>query len=430
MMFSIINLLNLEIYLEAVIMAHALSFYLVKRGRYALRLAFGTIVFGTAAYLIPLVESPVFWLTWSYSVLMYIALLGLTLLSVVFCVKASWTECLFCAVGGYAAHHFAGTVTTIVSDLLSAESQELFSFSNILLQIAALFLTYSVILLLFYRSRNSQVFMNRKNVVLLSLLIILLNIVLSSLTMLSDRYGYPRIHATSIDLYNFTAGFLAIFILFGMLERGKLEREAEIINNLYRENVRQYEVSKATMESLHDLKHQVNALIAGKTALTEQERKEITDRILVFDSMVKTGNDTLDIIVSEKKMLCHQYGIDFGCMADGKRLDFIEPHDLYSLFGNALSNAIEAVSKLPEDAPKLIFLSVTGKESYTAIHLENTFSGDLKMEDGIPQTDKQDKAAHGFGVKSMQRITAKYHGTMTITIKDELFHLDILFHRN
>jgi hypothetical protein len=248
--------------------------------------------------------------------------------------------------------------------------------------------------------------------------------------MLSDRYGYPRIHATSIDLYNFTAGFLAIFILFGMLERGKLEREAEIINNLYRENVRQYEVSKATMESLHDLKHQVNALIAGKTALTEQERKEITDRILVFDSMVKTGNDTLDIIVSEKKMLCHQYGIDFGCMADGKRLDFIEPHDLYSLFGNALSNAIEAVSKLPEDAPKLIFLSVTGKESYTAIHLENTFSGDLKMEDGIPQTDKQDKAAHGFGVKSMQRITAKYHGTMTITIKDELFHLDILFHRN
>ncbi len=34
------------------------------------------------------------------------------------------------------------------------------------------------------------------------------------------------------------------------------------------------------------------------------------------------------------------------CIADGKLLEFISSTDLYSLFGNALDNAIEAVSVL------------------------------------------------------------------------------------
>ncbi len=36
-------------------------------------------------------------------------------------------------------------------------------------------------------------------------------------------------------------------------------------------------------------------------------------------------------------------------MANGRDLAFMDSMDIYSLFGNALSNAIESVSKIEED---------------------------------------------------------------------------------
>lgn len=59
-------------------------------------------------------------------------------------------------------------------------------------------------------------------------------------------------------------------------------------------------------------------------------------------TLVHTGNDALDAILSEKGLACEQGGIAFRCMADGAAVGFMAPTDIYSLFGNALDNAIEA----------------------------------------------------------------------------------------
>ena len=115
-------------------------------------------------------------------------------------------------------------------------------------------------------------------------------------------------------------------------------------------------------------------------------------------------------------------------MADGSKIAFMEIDDLYSLFGNALTNAIEATSKLEDEEARMITLIIKGDESHTIVHLENTFSQNIKIVDGMPTTDKNDANAHGFGVKSMKNIVEKYKGTMTITLKDNLFLLDFLFY--
>jgi len=429
-MFSYVNLVNLQIYLESAVMAQALAWSLEKRRGYPLRLGLATLVFSGLSFLFPLVELPSFWGNWVYAILMYAVLLFLTLLSVAVCVKAGWVKCLFCAVGGYAAHHLAGAVSQIFiglfhGDTLGASLTAL----EIVLHLCSLALVYAVMLYIFYGRKNIQIPMDRRRVVILSALVVLLNIVISSLAMLSGLYENEAISAVVNDLYNAVTGFLAIFILFGILERGQLEREVAVINNLYRENMRQYEVSKATMESLHDLRHRINALMAARVGLTEEERREISDKVFIFDSQVKTGNETLNIILTEKKMLCCQYGIEFDCMADGARLAFMDVYDTYALFGNALTNAIEAVCRQGKEEPRLIFLSIRGGEGYAAVHLENTFDGQIDLVNGVPRTGKEDANAHGFGMKSMERIVKQYGGAMTVTVKDELFHLDILFDR-
>lgn len=427
-MFSYVNLLNVQIYLESAIMAQALAYSLEKRSRYPLRLVLATAVCSALAFFFPPVRVPSFWGTWAYSVLMYIVLLLLTILSVAGCVKAEWVKCVFCAVSGYAAHHLSGAVSGIVINYFHGSSMAILYISmELVLHLSCLILVYAAMLYAFYGNKDIQIPMDRKQVVFLSTIVVLLNIVISSFDMVAGWYGYETVRTSVNSLYNAVTAGLAIVILFGILERWHLEREVEVINNLYRENMRQYEVSKATMESLHDLRHRVNALMAAKVELTEAERQQISDKIFLFDSRAKTGNETLDIILTEKKMLCYQYGIEFDCMVDGALLTFMDTYDTYSLFGNALSNAIEAVCQQGKDEPRLIFLSIRGSKGYAAVHLENTFDGQIQLVDGMPHTRKEDAGAHGFGMKSMARIVKQYGGTMTITVKDELFHLDILF---
>lgn len=105
----------------------------------------------------------------------------------------------------------------------------------------------------------------------------------------------------------------------------------------------------------------------------------------------------------------------------------MHPMDLSALFGNALDNAIEGVKKLDDPEKRLIHLSVARQKGFLRIRAENCYAGGLDLNAGMPATTKQDKRCHGFGLKSIQAIAAKYGGSMTIGSKDGWFELRILF---
>ena len=430
MFFQFINTVNLIIYFECIVLGHILSSIFPKRNHYVLRLIGSSLVGGALAYFLPVFYSPSIFVSWVYAVFMYVFLLLEALLCLYFTVKAKFINYLYCAVSAYALHHLASNVEGILSGAfpilaLTAE----YSIWGILTQLGCLLLAVGFCILLLRHNNGMRVTMNRKRVVYLATFIVLLDIGISSFLMLAGFRGLNLIANLTSDIYATVASLLSIFVIFNLLEKQQLEREVEIINGLYKENMRQYEVSKATMASLHDLKHKLNAVMKGRLALSHEERKEIRDGIFIFDAQSKTGNETLDIILTEKKMLCAQYGIEFNTMVDGSKLDFMDEYDIFSLFGNAISNAIEAVERQEKGRPKYISLIIKGTERYVSIHLENAYDGEIHMEDGVPSTDKDDKNAHGFGVKSMYNIANKYDGNMTIHFRDGIFNLDILFNR-
>ena len=227
--------------------------------------------------------------------------------------------------------------------------------------------------------------------------------------------------------------FCCVSLFWGQVNqrnRSRLERELILQQQLTRQQREQYELSQETIEIInrkcHDLKHQVSAL----RDMPDQEQREahlseIERSVQIYDSMLETGSRVLDTVLTEKSLYCKAHQITMTCMADGKRLSFLDDLDVYAIFGNAIDNAIESVSKLTEAEKRAIAVSAWCKSGLLLIQFENYFEGQLHFEDGLPVTTKANKAYHGFGIRSIRYTVQKYGGHLTISTEDNLFLLSI-----
>ena len=77
-------------------------------------------------------------------------------------------------------------------------------------------------------------------------------------------------------------------------------------------------------------------------------------RVAQVSAQQHSGNPVLDVILTTKMRTCADRGITLTAVADGKLLEGMSSMDIASLFGNALDNAIEATSKLPDPQQRLI----------------------------------------------------------------------------
>jgi len=84
----------------------------------------------------------------------------------------------------------------------------------------------------------------------------------------------------------------------------------------------------------------------------------------------------------------------------------IDPDDIYTIFPNALDNAIEACRKVEKPCEITINSRIRGDEVF--VTFSNPVTGKVNVSGGILQTDKPDKKQHGYGFRSMKKAAAKY----------------------
>ena len=232
----------------------------------------------------------------------------------------------------------------------------------------------------------------------------------------------PRIF-TVYSVYDEVTTILLFFLLCEILQHSDAEWDNMVLQQMMRQQRQQMELSKETVELInikcHDIRKQLYTL--GSRVPTE-ELDELKKAVDIYDSTVKTGNETLDVLLAERSIVCKGRGIQLDYIADGAKLDFLKPGEVYSLFGNALDNAIEAVTPLEPDR-RYIGLQVRAERGMLLIRMENCAAELLHFVDGLPQTTKGDARWHGFGVKSIRRIVQQHGGTLTMQAQDGMFRL-------
>lgn len=238
-----------------------------------------------------------------------------------------------------------------------------------------------------------------------------------------NLFLYNLLNCGEIIFYVFML-ILQVLVLESSLERAELYA----MQRLWLQEQKQYRLTKENIDALnikcHDLKHQIRHL--RETGSVDPAYLDDLERsVAVYNSTVQTGNEALDVLLTDKRLHCTTNHIQFTCMAEGSKMDFMASVDIFSLFGNMLDNAIEHEMKLAQE-DRFIYLSVRASNQLLLIHVENQMVGALEMRDGIPVTSKQDKNYHGYGMLSIRHIVDKYHGTLTISAEDQLFQIDIM----
>lgn len=414
------------------------SFRLEKRNKWGLRASLAVLASFLFALVFPIPTSNSF-----YTMFMFFCFFVFTYVASFFVFKADWKTLLFSCILGYTTEHLAyetyfGIIT--FADIYSPYGGGLYSsdlqiFSGLWDELSY-FLSYIVVywlvfILCAFKIKNMQsIKENNLLVLVIGLVVIIVNIVFNSASQyFAANHYYNNVYMGIIAAFNIMACLLVILFLFEVYYKNSLRKENEIMKELRKEEIAQYELSKETIELInikcHDMKHQIVEIAKGQN-ISEETIENISSLINIYDSSIITGNKTLNVILSQKSLFCSQNGIKFSCVADGAKLSFMSDEDIYSLFGNIIDNAIEAVNTLPEEK-RIISLNVKSVGNMLSISIYNFYDGKIILDNGLPVSSKNDSRYHGFGLKSVKMICEKYHGTLQIKTDDGKFAISILF---
>ncbi len=234
-------------------------------------------------------------------------------------------------------------------------------------------------------------------------------------------------------LYRLIDAAICIFILWVQhyqQEQLRLTRELDGLGQAMAMQAEQYKLKQEMVDSInlkcHDLKHQIRQIKKMQGADVQEYLTDLEKDVLIYDSAMRVGNRALDIILMDKALYCENHDIQWTCMIDGEKLEFMKDSDINSIFGNALDNAVTAVMKVQNPQMRVITLNMIQQKNLLVIQIRNYFEGLLEFTDGIPKTTKTDKQSHGFGMKSIRYTVEKYKGVMTAAAQDGVFTLQVL----
>lgn len=349
------------------------------------------------------------------------------------CETTVWTA-LFCATSGYTVQNLASGSMELVASVLrnaGADPSEPWIYALLygLCIVTVFFGTYQLLAKRIDHEGLAQV-ESRSMVAMMpvvSLVIIGFDVMIKAM----DGAGLALGFVVLLRLLHGLACVATLWVEYQMLFRQRLEHDREVAERLLAEHDRQLRMSQENIEAInikcHDLRHQIRALAEGGAVVDGAVLDDLAREVRIYDSGVKTGNDALDTILTEKRLVCESRGITLTCIADGSALAHVAPADLYAFFGNALDNAIEAASELADPARRTITLVVRRAMGCASVHVENFYEGARRfLADGTPQTTKGDEANHGFGTRSMRQIAERYGGSFAAAAEDGTYRVDAL----
>ena len=419
---------NLWFYVELIIAQLIFSYSFPKKKNFLIRYIFSFALMGVMAFFFPLPQTLMG--NTFYQLFRFLLILGYTCCVYYFSFDIKSTVVISTCVSGYALQHFSYHVSLMIgySSIFSdIEFATKYGRSH-LIELIFFPIIYLIALLTFglFIAKKEFYKYYDKRFNILSVIIVIICVGYTRLF----RY-FPQENPFPTHIYALTTLFLALYIQYILYYLSAVSQEKKAVQLLMEQDRQNYELSKENIELIntkcHDLRHQINTF---KGKLPDEEIKSIKDAINIYDSSLKTGNEVLDVLIMNYKLKTLNNNIELTISGDASCLNFLSITDVSSLFGNAIENAIEAVTKVPNPDKKIISINIESKGDMISVSVFNFFEGEISIRDGLPLTSKKDDSLHGFGIKSIKRIVKKHGGDVSIDTQNNIFKLSFYLLNN
>ena len=207
-----------------------------------------------------------------------------------------------------------------------------------------------------------------------------------------------------------------------LFKKSAMQKEMDTLNLLYDRQRQQYQIARQNVQIINRRCHELKVQIAdlrklGVDAAFQKSLDEAETAARLYDAGANTGNEVLDVVLTEKTLLCESRKIQLNAVADGSCLRSFEPSDLYALFANALDHAIESAVHIQQQERRSIDLLVCVRQNFVVI---NVISPEREVQMG-------DNRTLNYEIKVIKRIVQKYKGTLTTEARNGFFAVKIIF---
>ncbi|WP_081886649.1 ATP-binding protein [Bifidobacterium reuteri] len=344
------------------------------------------------------------------------------------CASVTWLESMIIVVAGYSLQHISYNLFGLVVNAWhSGKPSWLYSVTSMAILLTVCGLAYLCVGRNF--SVDEEKTRSRIGWVAACMAAIVLMVVLSMV--------FVQKKSVEVQTVGYVYDSICVVLLLALLvlasANSRLYNDLMAMRQVDRLKAQHYELAKENIDLInircHDIRKMVGSLYADDGRIpTADMINKVQENIRIYDAMFHTGNDSLDVLLTEKSLYCSAHGITFTCIADGGKLGFMDSSDLYSLFGNIIDNAIESVQQIANPSQRIINISVCAAGQLLVIREDNYYSDDRApvMHKGVPVTSKPDTINHGFGMRSIAWQVHRYQGEMTITTDDNVFAISIV----
>lgn len=360
-----------------------------------------------------------------FSILLFSGAFATTILSTYIVLDLSFASAMLIGASGYAIQHISARLKTLlcyVSNITMVRSPSLL---DMITDGLSLLLVGAIIGGVFHKYISVMHYeMEDRYKWLFSGIIMIVCIGLSKLMGIGNTNMAGALMLESV--FSIIVCILILYLQFELLRSAQITRERDLILELLHRQSLRYEESKESIQQVNEKYHDMRKLLESfRGILPEDKRKELEKEIEMYDTFVRTGNEVLDVLLTEKEGICKHRDIQMTCSMPPDVFEGVADMDVYSILSNALDNAVEAVSQLPEEREKYISLVAHREWNVINIHVENPYETDICFEEGLPQS-RRDHRFHGFGMKSMKHMAEKYNGDIITTARDGVFYLDVV----
>lgn len=321
-----------------------------------------------------------------------------------------WTA-LFCCAAGYTVQNLASGTVELVWALMGGASPRSEAFNSperLVISALCTAVVYGAAYLLItrYLHREGLGRIEDRSMILVMAVVIFVIIGFDLVIKWLVEQGIAMGAMVFLRIFHGLACAFTLTMEFELLVRRRTEAERDTLQAVITEQERQYEQSRETVAAvnarMHDIRHTI-ARLGADEGVDAGLLKDMVHEISVYDTKVRTGNEALDIALSEMRLMLERAGVALTCVADGTALAFMAPADTYTLFCSLLDT-----------------IASTGATSISLVVREALGSVSIHVEcNGSAAIDEWPDAVNG--------LVRRYGGTFSSLEQNGSVHANILF---